>query len=78
MELSKIKIDRKTRIESTVQEIAAVLRSTDKMAAGFAQRAQERVGQPVLYTDILAVMRKMPSTSLSMTKVVIRLKRQLG
>jgi hypothetical protein len=78
MEVPKIKTDRKTRIESTAQEIAAVLRSTDKMAVGFAQRVQERVGQPVPYTDILAVMRKMPSTSLSMAKVVIRLKRQLG
>lgn len=63
---------------TTVQEIAAVLRSTDKMATGFAQRVQERVGEPVPYEDILAEMRKMTSTSLSMAKVVLRLKRQLG
>jgi hypothetical protein len=65
-------------MKTTVQEIAAVLRSTDRMAEGFAQRVQERVGQPVPYTDILAEMRKMPPTSLSMAKVVLRLKRQLG
>ena len=63
-------------METIVQEIAAVLRSTDKTAAGFAQRVQERVGRPVTYTDILAEMRKMPSTSLSMAKVVLRLKRR--
>jgi hypothetical protein len=65
-------------MDSTVQEIAAVLRSTDKMALGFAERVQERVGQPVPYSDILAVMQKMPTTSLTMAKVVLRLKRQLG
>jgi hypothetical protein len=48
------------------------------MATGFAQRVQERVGEPVPYEDILAEMRKMTSTSLSMAKVVLRLKRQLG
>ncbi len=65
-------------MNTTVQEIAAVLRSTDKMATGFAERVQERVGQPVPYSEILAVMQKMPTTSLSMAKVVLRLKRQLG
>lgn len=65
-------------MDSTVQEIAAVLRSTDKMALGFAERVQERVGQPVPYSKILAVMQKMPTTSLTMAKVVLRLKRQLG
>lgn len=64
-------------METTVKEIAAVLRSTDRMAAGFAQRIQERVGQPVPYTDILAVMRKISPTSLTMARVVTKLKRQL-
>lgn len=63
-------------METTVQEIAAVLRSTDRMAAGFAERVQERVGQPVSYADILAEMKKMPSTALSMEKVVFRLTRR--
>ena len=64
-------------METTVQEIAAVLRSTDRMAAGFAQRVQERVGRPVPYTDILAVMEQMRPSTLTMAKVVAKLKRQL-
>jgi hypothetical protein len=64
-------------METTIKEIAAVLRSTDKMADGFAQRVQERVGQPVPYTDILAVMRQIAPTRLSMTQVVTKLKREL-
>ena len=64
-------------METTIKEIAAVLRSTDKMAEGFARRVQEKVGQPVPYNDILAVMRQIPSTRLSMTKVVIELRKVL-
>lgn len=64
-------------METTVKEIAAVLRSTDKMAAGFARRVQERVGQPVPFTDILAVMRQIRPTTLSMDKVVAKVRRQL-
>lgn len=65
-------------MEATIKEIAAVLRSTDTMAQGFAKRVQERVGQPVPYSDILAVMQKIPSTRLSMTRVVTLLERQLN
>jgi hypothetical protein len=64
-------------MESTIKEIAAILRSTDKMADGFARRVQERVGEPVPYADILAVMQQIPSTSLTMTKVVTKLKKEL-
>ena len=64
-------------METTIKEIAAVLRSTDKMADGFARRVQERVGEPVPYSDILAVMQQMPSTRLTMAKVVTKLKQQL-
>ena len=64
-------------METTTKEIAAVLRATDSMADAFAQRVQERVGQPVLYSDILAVMRQISSTTLTMDKVVARLRRQL-
>jgi hypothetical protein len=64
-------------METTIKEIAAVLRSTDKMADGFAQRVQEKVGEPVPYTDILAVMRQMRPTTLTMDKVVTRVRRQL-
>jgi hypothetical protein len=65
-------------MESTVKEIAAVLRSTEEMAAAFAERVQERVGQPVPYTDILAVMQQMQPSTLTMAKVVTKLKRQLN
>ena len=65
-------------MDSTVKEIAAVLRSTEAMAAAFAKRVQERVGQPVPYADILAVMQQMQPSTLTMSKVVTKLKRQLN
>ena len=64
-------------METTTKEIAAILRATDSMANAFAQRVQERVGQPVPFTDILAAMRQISSTTLTMDKVVARLRRQL-
>ena len=64
-------------MESTVQEMAAVLRPTETMADQFAKRVQERVGQPVSYAEILAVMKKGSAKSLSMKKVVAKLRRQL-
>jgi hypothetical protein len=64
------------KMESTIQEMAEVLRSTETMADQFAKRVQERVGRPVSYTEILAVMKKMSAKSLSMTNVVIKLRRQ--
>lgn len=63
-------------MESTVQEMAEVLRSTETMADQFAQRVQERVDRPVSYAEILGVMKKMSAKSLSMTKVVTKLRRQ--
>jgi hypothetical protein len=63
--------------ESTIKEIAAVLRSTDKMADAFAQRVQERVGQPVPFTYILAVMQEIRPSMLTMAKVVTKLRREL-
>jgi hypothetical protein len=65
------------KMDSTVQEIAAVLRSTETMADQFAKRVQERVGQPVSYAQILVAMKKTPAKSLSMKKVVTKLRRQL-
>ena len=64
-------------MESTIQEMADVLRSTETMADQFAKRVQERVGQPVSYAEILVVMKKTPAKSLSMNKVVTKLRRQL-
>ncbi len=64
-------------MESTVEEMAKILRSTDTMAEQFAKRVQERVRRPVSYAEILVVMKKMPTRSLSMSKVVTKLRRQL-
>jgi hypothetical protein len=64
------------KMESTVQEMAEVLRSTETMADQFAKRVQERLGQPIPYVEILAVMKKTPAKSLSMTRVVTKLRRQ--
>lgn len=63
-------------METEVKEIAALLRSTDKMAIGFAERVQERVGRPVPHADIVAVMQKMRPATLTMARVVTKLKRQ--
>jgi hypothetical protein len=63
-------------MEITVKEIATVLRSTETMADQFAKRVQERVGWPVPYTEILATMEDISARSLTMKKVVVKLKRQ--
>lgn len=63
-------------MESTVKEIAAVLRSTESMAAQFAQRVQDRVGQPVSYAEILSAMQKISARSLSLEKVVAKVQQQ--
>lgn len=61
-------------MDSTIKEIAAVLHSTESMAAQFVQRVQERVDQPVSHADILIVMQKIPPKSLSLEKVITRVK----
>jgi hypothetical protein len=63
-------------MESTVKEIAAILRSTETMADRFAQRVQQRVGQPVSHAEILTVMKGISARSLSMEKVVAKVRRQ--
>ena len=64
-------------METEIREIAAVLRSTEGMAAGFARRVQERVGQPVSHAEILGVMEKIAPTRLTMDAVVNKLRQQL-
>jgi hypothetical protein len=64
-------------MESTIREMASVLRSTETMAEQFAKMVQERMGQPVSYAEILAAMKKTPVKSFSMTKVIAKLQRQL-
>ncbi len=70
-------IPKEKTMESTIEEMAEVLRSTGTMAAQFADRVQERVGEPVPHDDILAVMKTMSQKTLSMDKVVTKLRRQL-
>lgn len=63
-------------MEPTVKEIATILRSSETMADQFAKLVQERVGRPVSYTEILASMEEISARSLTMTKVVAKLKRK--
>ena len=63
-------------MEPTVKEIATILRSSETMADQFAKRVQERVGRPVPYAEILASMEEISAKSLTMTKVVAKLKRK--
>ena len=63
-------------METTVKEIATVLRSSETMAEQFAKLVQERVGRPVPYAEILASMEEISAKSLTMTKVVAKLKRK--
>ena len=63
-------------MEPTVKEIATVLRSTETMADQFAKQVQKRVGWPVPYAEILATMEDISARSLTMTKVVAKLKRK--
>lgn len=64
-------------METKIQEIAAVLRSTDRMAESFAERVQERVGQPISHDEILAVLEGMSPLRISMDRVVSTLRSQL-
>jgi hypothetical protein len=63
-------------METTIEEIAAVLRSTQTMADQFAKRVQQRLGEPVPPAEILATMKKISRKSLTMDKVVAKLRRQ--
>jgi len=65
-------------MEATIKEMAAVLRSTEGMAAQFAQRVQERVGQPVSHAEILAAMKRISAKQLSMEKVVAKVRQRQG
>ena len=65
------------RMENKIEEIAAVLRSTDSMAEGFAERVQERLGQPVTYEEILAVLEGISPPRITMDRVVSKLRSQL-
>jgi hypothetical protein len=63
-------------MESVIKEIATVLRSTDVMAAQFAQSVQQRTKETVSYAEILAAMKTVSAKNLSMAKVVAKLHQQ--
>ena len=63
-------------MESTIKEIATVLRSSDAMAAQFAAGVQQRVKGTVSHAEILAVMKSVSAKNLSMAKVVAKLQQQ--
>jgi hypothetical protein len=63
-------------MEATIKEIAAILRSTEQMASQFVQRVETRLGQPVSHAEILAAMQDIPAKSLSMERVITKLKRK--
>ena len=63
-------------METAIKEIATVLHSTETMADQFAQRVQERVGQPVSYAEILATMEKMSAKTLTIAKVTKKVKQE--
>ena len=63
-------------MESTVQEMAALLRSTETMAGKFAKRVQDRMGEPVPHDEILAAMKSISARQLSMDKVIAKIVKQ--
>lgn len=63
-------------MEATLKEIAAILRSTEDMAAQFAKRVESRVGQPVSHAQVLAAMKKMTARNLSLDKVAAKIQQQ--
>jgi hypothetical protein len=60
-------------METTIKEIAGLLRSTDQMATQFFERVQSRIGQPVSHAEVLAAMKAISAKSLTMDKVVAKL-----
>ena len=62
--------------DTSLKEIAAVLRSTENMAGEFAKRVQDRMGEPVPHDEILSAMKKMSARQLSMDKVITKIVQQ--
>jgi hypothetical protein len=61
----------------TIQEIARILRSTDKMAASFVQRVREMVGSEVPEETILKAMKRLNPRALDINKVSVAVKAEL-
>jgi hypothetical protein len=65
------------KMEEKIQEIAAVLRSTDDMALKFTERVQERLGQPVTNDEILHTMESISPSRLTMDELIRKMRRKL-
>jgi len=63
-------------MENVIEEIAAILRSTEDMALQFIKRVESRVGQPLSHAEVLAAIKKVPTRNLSMEKVVAKVQQQ--
>lgn len=62
----------------TIQEIARILRSTDRMAASFVQRVREIVGSDASEETILQAMKRLNPRSLDISKVSVAVKAELA
>jgi hypothetical protein len=62
----------------TIQEIAGILRSTDKMAAGFVERVRDMVGSDVSEETLLQAMKKLNPRALDIKKVAAAVKAEVG
>jgi hypothetical protein len=62
----------------TIQEIARILRSTDNMAEGFAQRVREMVGSDVPEETILQAMKRLNPRALDINKVAVAVKAEVN
>jgi hypothetical protein len=62
----------------TIQEIAGILRSTDKMAAGFVERVRDMVGSQVSDKTVLQAMKKLNPRALDINKVATAVKVEVG
>lgn len=62
----------------TIQEIAQILRSTDKMAVGFVERVRQMVGSEMPEETVLLAMKRLNPRALDIGKVAVAVKAELG
>ena len=62
----------------TIREIARILRSTDHMAEGFAERVRELVGGDVPEETILQAMKRVNPRALDINKVAVAVKAEMN
>ena len=64
-------------METTINEIASTLRSTEKMASAFVGSIQEKIGQDVSEQLILTVLKKFNPRSIEIGRVVVAVKQEM-